>query len=812
MQAHKKLIFLLALFFCYSSHAISNSKIDSLNQLLELKTTVGNAKWNAYRKLASEWYSKRLDSAIYYVDLGLDYTKEIHDTDGIISLYVAKGNYFADDGDPVKAIDAYYEALYFSNLVDKDPINRNAFRYIRIYIGNLLYKFGEYELAKNYFKQAFSYFEYYKLDSENTGAGQAVALNNIALCLQEQNLNDSALVYYKRALAYRIPIKDNNLLAHSYLYISDAYIYTGQMDSAFKYINLADSIYKQNPQSFEWLSELQGVKARSQIKLGRYNKAIEVFEYTEYLIEKGEISPFSYYEIYFNNAEAYYLKKEYLKALKTLSKTDSLPPIRGHFEYYKDLFKLKFKIYQGLGDVNKALQMNELSYSYADSIAAQHNVYLRGLLETNLKMVRLKNEKEKLISKGKQDQKTLKNQKEVLFYFAIAIVLLIIVSIWIARTRRTLRKTQKELKLNYKQTLATINSAEAMILALNEHGKVLLINDRACRFFEKMTGKKLEKGGSLWDNISDNEEGMSFWKDTFKRIQTEPVFQEIITVEMFGKEHVYKKSFNILTNGSGHFKGLIMVGPDITKEIKFSEELKAQKERLNKSNNAKQKMLSILAHDLKDVIYSAQSLSELVVENKEEHKRDELIHYFDLLHQNFTRGRNLLEGILNWAKTQNDGFNPKFTRLNIKDVFNEVIEGQQNKAQRKNIELRLHLAHPIHALADYDMLKTILRNLVSNAIKYVEPELGIVTLEATVVQKGRVMITVSDNGIGFNTAKLDSISQNPGSYTTPGTDNEKGTGFGLSLVREMLHLHKATLYVESKIGKGTQFYFYLPEA
>ena len=169
---------------------------------------------------------------------------------------------------------------------------------------------------------------------------------------------------------------------------------------------------------------------------------------------------------------------------------------------------------------------------------------------------------------------------------------------------------------------------------------------------------------------------------------------------------------------------------------------------------------------------------------------------------------NLLVDILMWARTQSGKIPFKPQELNISDILKDTLEILNPTANAKNITINYYTADHIAVIADFDMLKMVLRNLVLNAIKFTNSG-GAININAE-ENSDSVTISVSDNGIGIraeNLAKLFDISQ---VFTTTGTAEETGTGLGLLLCKEFVEKHGGKIWVESESGKGSDFKFTLP--
>jgi signal transduction histidine kinase/CheY-like chemotaxis protein len=255
------------------------------------------------------------------------------------------------------------------------------------------------------------------------------------------------------------------------------------------------------------------------------------------------------------------------------------------------------------------------------------------------------------------------------------------------------------------------------------------------------------------------------------------------------------------------------------KEILFqNEERKKREEELviiNKElehlvqlNNEKNSFISILGHDLRNHFTGLLGSTELLQENILLYNTAEIEDFVNLIYQSAHNAYNLLEDILMWAKTQSNKttFNPQ--KMSFADLCNNTIKILSLNANAKNIKINLDKGTDIKLVADIDMLKTILRNLIYNAIKYTNRN-GSINIKAEENPKN-VTISVSDNGIGIapeNLTKLFDISK---IITTTGTAEETGTGLGLLLCKEFVAKHGGRIWVESEPGKGSVFSFTIP--
>jgi two-component system, sensor histidine kinase and response regulator len=247
---------------------------------------------------------------------------------------------------------------------------------------------------------------------------------------------------------------------------------------------------------------------------------------------------------------------------------------------------------------------------------------------------------------------------------------------------------------------------------------------------------------------------------------------------------------------------------DITEKKLAEQALKESETKLLQLNTDKDRFISILGHDLKSPFNNLLGLSEILTEDIRKLDIVEIEDIANNINKSARSTYNLLEDILLWARAQQGKipFNPQ--NLSFKDICMNILETLIPNAKAKNIVINYSSADHLNVFADNDMLKTVLRNLVTNAIKFTNNG-GTIRIRAEQTDS-KTKISVSDNGIGIppeNLTKLFDISE---VITTKGTAKETGTGLGLLLCKEFVEKHGGKIWVESKYGKGSDFKFTMP--
>lgn len=237
--------------------------------------------------------------------------------------------------------------------------------------------------------------------------------------------------------------------------------------------------------------------------------------------------------------------------------------------------------------------------------------------------------------------------------------------------------------------------------------------------------------------------------------------------------------------------------------VKEKQDLKIQK--LLKDRN---QFFSIIAHDLRGPLGASVGLSEILTENIDQYSREEIKEITEMLHQSNKNSYKLLENLLDWSRLQTGmiEFNPK--KLVLNNLINENIELNKNAALNKSITLSFESTEFIEVVADKNMIDTIMRNLLTNAIKFTNKSGDIVVRIERRPKK--VLVSITDSGIGISESVKEKLFKINGKVTQKGTDDELGTGLGLLLCSEFIRNHKGEIWVESELGKGSTFKFTLP--
>jgi two-component system sensor histidine kinase/response regulator len=264
----------------------------------------------------------------------------------------------------------------------------------------------------------------------------------------------------------------------------------------------------------------------------------------------------------------------------------------------------------------------------------------------------------------------------------------------------------------------------------------------------------------------------------------------------------------VIKDENGAVKGLLSSASDITERNLAEEKLKENETRLRELNATKDKFFSIIAHDLKSPFNSIIGLSDLLADKMRRKDYDGIEEYASIIQNSSWRAMDLLTNLIVWSRLQTGRMVFKPELVDIVSLIIEVTELSKDSARQKSITILREEPPYFNIFADKAMISTILRNLISNAIKFTNTG-GKIVISAVQNNKDAI-ITVSDNGIGISKDVIEKLFLIEESVSTPGTQNEQGTGLGLILCKEFVLKHGGKIWVESEPGKGSSFIFTLP--
>jgi signal transduction histidine kinase/ligand-binding sensor domain-containing protein len=248
----------------------------------------------------------------------------------------------------------------------------------------------------------------------------------------------------------------------------------------------------------------------------------------------------------------------------------------------------------------------------------------------------------------------------------------------------------------------------------------------------------------------------------------------------------------------------------LTKQVmilKQAEDLEETNRKLTVLNATKDKLFSIIAHDLKNPFSSILSFSEILHTKFQNLAEEKKLKFINVIYDSSQRVYGLLENLLQWARTQTGNIQYKPEAFNLSEVIDLNVDLVIDILEEKEITFTKNSTDNTIVFADRNMINTVIRNLLGNAIKYTEK--GAISVDIT--RNGDLaVINVTDSGIGISEAKMSTIFEIEQEKSTSGTRNEKGSGLGLLICKDFVQINKGEIAVKSIVGQGTTFTFTLP--
>jgi PAS domain S-box-containing protein len=339
-------------------------------------------------------------------------------------------------------------------------------------------------------------------------------------------------------------------------------------------------------------------------------------------------------------------------------------------------------------------------------------------------------------------------------------------------------------------------------------GKILLANSALIKMlgyssFEEIAKRNLEKTG---------------FEPSYERKQF------ILLIETYGEvkglesawickdgSTVYvRENARIVRDPGGktiYYNGIV---EDITERKLAEEKSEKYSQKLKELNADKDKLFSIIAHDLKSPFNPLLGFSEILVNDFDTLSSDEIKKYHKAIYNSLKNEYALLENLLNWSRLETGQMEFEPEKISLYEKVETVLNLLFGNAKLKEITLVNETEKNIFVLADCNMLHSVLQNLISNAIKFTNKE-GLIKISTDRVGNNLIQITVSDNGVGMRNNQIKNLFGLT-VKSTKGTKQEEGTGLGLVICREMVEQQGGTISVKSEFGKGTHIIFTLPEA
>lgn len=369
----------------------------------------------------------------------------------------------------------------------------------------------------------------------------------------------------------------------------------------------------------------------------------------------------------------------------------------------------------------------------------------------------------------------------------------------------------KEINKELKKLSVAASKTQNVVIILNKEADFEWVNESFTRIYGYTLDEYIKTKGRNLRQTSSNDRINEILEEIDRT--REPVTYQNQCKMKTGLIWT-QSSLSPILDDEGNIHKYVLIDADITALKKAEEEINRQKEEIAKQrdeleniNTTKDKLFSIIAHDLKNPFHSIIGFTDLITEHYKDLDEVKVREYIGLISDSAHGAFEILENLLQWARNQTGKIPCEPNRFKISDLINEIHSLYRSNLESKSIEFIYN--GTIHeVMADRNMISTVLRNLVSNAIKFTKP--GDTIRLTTEKQGNKIKISVADTGMGItpeDQKKLFRIDEN---ISKQGTSGEAGTGLGLIISKDFIDKHGTKLNLKSQAGKGTEFYFSLP--
>ncbi len=322
------------------------------------------------------------------------------------------------------------------------------------------------------------------------------------------------------------------------------------------------------------------------------------------------------------------------------------------------------------------------------------------------------------------------------------------------------------------------------------------------------------KTPKLWIKIIHPDDKLSV-VSKLRRVYKDPVRNQIELeyriIDKLGSLVWVRNKLNIVRSGFGTLEKIFGLLSDITSSKKNDEKLKKTTEELKTLNDSKDRFITIISHDLRTPFSSILGFTDLLLMERDM-PEDKQTQYIEFIQESARNMLTLVNSLLDWTRLQTGRIDYVAERLDANTVVQNSIQMLTGSAMQKNIKLYSTIDSETYVHGDRNLLLQVFNNLISNAIKFTNNDGEIFITAEPIVDKKVIQFSINDDGVGISDSDVEKLFSVDSKFTTNGTKGEKGSGLGLSLVKEIITKHGGEIYVESELGVGTSFIFTIPIA
>lgn len=758
------LLIFLSLFFCQNSHAQTNIKFKKLDSLLlvnqahlqndSVKVVILEKVYREYLKL------KNLDKFEEYSNQVITLAEKLKLKNFSAFVYYRRATYFHGKTAFLKAEENYYLAIADFNIVKN----------LKMIAGTYL----------------------------NLGALYS-SIPDYAKCME---VNQKAIAIYEQ-------LGDASSMASCYTNLSSIYQDLGNQSQSLTYLQLALKVFAgENPKSrgVAVVEELIGsayfdanlleLRKMNVAPGDRLNQAMQHFQkalkIAEFLNDESITSSVRKClgDVYSEMGQRDLALAAYQKAIQISKDLDD------KLSYVGCLYALG-KFYQKHGDHENAIPLFKDSYRIAD--------------EANLQ------EAKKNASYGlSESYQALKDYDNSLNFYKQYVL----AKDQIFNQEKEKEITRRQMQLDfglkekdylYKQKITDVELQKQVLLAKQQQQQLYLkkqelaLSDKE-KSLQRLTFLKKQLGLEIQQQMQSSKFERA---KLFAKYETSLRDKQISKQEQQIRIDLRIRIYLIIGIATVFFIASVIYFNQ-RKTTRLNRVINIQKGELEQLNKVKDKIFSVVSHDMRTPVNALISFIQLLEGGNID--QEKLTRYAATLKNNLTYTSSMMENLLNWAASQMQGFNPQLETLNLHPLVNEVINSVYHHAEAKGISIENNIAENTVCKADANMLSLVIRNLISNATKFT-PRDGLILLSDKIM-KNELLVTITDNGMGLSDSQLahfNKLDYHGTGISTPGTEREKGTGLGLMLCRTFISLMDGKISADKNTPSGTIFTITLPK-
>ena len=647
---------------------------------------------------------------------------------------------------------------------------------------------------------------------------------NLGTAYEYMHLLDSALEYHFKSLKCSIESDDKSLLWLLYYNVAYSYFDYKKYDEALT--NCRRAIEAEIVDSCPWPKNqamLHSLLADIFLKTGQNDSAIANLElcgkyYHDKNDREGEAEALS------RLGDICRTQKQYNNALECYNRALNICLTNNFVSLQKDIYDGLAKLYADIGKHSLAYQMIEKAYNITDSMLVNEKKQARMSMAQKIQAKEQIMHIEHEISQNRQKQQFEDERQSarhrmmvvILVIMSLIAVAVVLMMMHLRNINSLLKKANNEINMQknqleeaalhirrrYRFLDLLINTVPTPLFFVKKDNLSVVGCNEA---FEHLCGISREAiVGSTLDNLRQ-QTGIDWYPDKTRDFGTVSLMR-FSTCQQ--RDVICYISELTDEGGYGDLASLVIV--DVTELENIRRELCQSQKELEDALNVKTKFFSIFAHDLKNPFNGILGMTSLISEYYENYSPSEIKHYLSVINDSATHVYNMLTNLLDWAKSQTGMLEVNPSEFCITEPINDAISINRYNIELKQIKIDLRVESDYCVMADKNMVFTVFRNLIGNALKYTHTG-GCITIGVS-SENDKVLVSVSDNGIGISPENIQRLFDANHPITTPGLENEKGSGLGLIICNEFIRRNGGQIMVSSEVGKGTTFTFTLNRA